>query len=106
MADGALAAKAAPGDALARCEYAKALAQVNELQQARTGFEACVALDPDSVEGHFRLARVYRQLGLMQLADQQAALRSAAEQRQSAANELRYKNATEFLVSLQNSAIN
>jgi LmbE family N-acetylglucosaminyl deacetylase/tetratricopeptide (TPR) repeat protein len=100
------AAKEEPRDALARCEYAKVLAQSNELTKARAEFEACVALDPDSVEGHFRLARVYRQLGLTQLADQQAALRTAAEQRQSAANELRYKNATEFLVSLQNSPDN
>jgi LmbE family N-acetylglucosaminyl deacetylase/tetratricopeptide (TPR) repeat protein len=97
----AAAAKLAPRDSLVRCEYAKALAQSGALTSARTEFEACVSLDPDSVEGHFRLARVYRQLGLAALADRQAALRAAAEQHQSATNELRYKSATEFLFTLQ-----
>jgi predicted Zn-dependent protease len=102
----AAAAKLAPRDSLVRCEYAKALAQSGALTSARTEFEACVSLDPDSVEGHFRLARVYRQLGLTALADREAALRTAAEQHQSAANELRYKSATEFLFALQKPSSN
>jgi hypothetical protein len=42
-----------------------------------------VALDPDSVEGHSRLARVYRQLGMPELAKQKATSRTVAEQHES-----------------------
>ncbi len=97
----ASAAHSAPNDALCRCEYGKALTELHDLTSARKEFEACVALEPGSVEAHFRLSRVYRQLGMSGPALEQSRLRDAAEQRQSAANEQRYRNATAFLVSLQ-----
>jgi LmbE family N-acetylglucosaminyl deacetylase/tetratricopeptide (TPR) repeat protein len=97
----AMAARLAPRDPLAHCEYGKALAKSNQLSKARTELEACVSLDPDSVEGHFRLARLYRQLGLTALAKEQADRRTHAEQHESARNEERYRNATAFLFTMQ-----
>ena len=97
----AVAARLAPRDPLAHCEYGKALAKSNQLSKARTELEACVSLDPDSVEGHFRLARLYRQLGLTALAKEQADRRTHAEQHESARNEERYRNATAFLFTMQ-----
>ena len=45
--------------------------------------EACVRLDPGSLDGHYQLARIYRRLGLTALAGQQTWLQQAAALRQS-----------------------
>jgi hypothetical protein len=45
--------------------------------------EACVRLDSSSPDGHYQLARIYRHLGLMQLADRQTSLQKAAAAHQS-----------------------
>ena len=80
----ASAADSSPHSALVRCEYAKVLDQAHDSQQARRELEACAELDPNSVEPHFRLARLYRKLGLKELAGKEMALRASAEQREAA----------------------
>jgi Tfp pilus assembly protein PilF len=73
---------------------------VEQWQQARIQMEECVRLDPDSPEGHYRLSRIYRQLGLADLAGQQTLLQQQAAQRQSDESLRRTKTVTKFLVLL------
>jgi len=74
--------------------------QAHDWPHARRELEACAELDPNSVEAHFRLARLYRKLGLKDLAGKEMALRSSAEQREAASNEARLKSLTIFLYSM------
>ena len=97
------AAHLSSAGALAHCQYGKALEEASDWQRARVQLEACTRLDPDRVEGHFRLARVYRKLKLNDLAAKESTLRAQAERRESAENEQRYRSATRFLFTLQES---
>lgn len=73
--------RAAPADsAIARCELGFAFAFASQLAAARTHMEACVRLDPSPLN-HYRLGRLYRRLGLEDLAHQQMELRNAAAER-------------------------
>jgi tetratricopeptide (TPR) repeat protein len=94
-------ALAAPHSAFEQCTLAKALDEAREEQGTRQALETCARLDPDSVEAHFRLARLYRRLGLMQLSRRQVELRAFAEQRQTQANSERYQRVTKFLYTLR-----
>lgn len=96
----ASAAQASPHSAPVHCEYGKALDQAHDWPQARRELEACAALDPNSVEAHFRLARLYQKLGLKEHAAKQIALRAAAEQQEAALNDARFKSLTIFLYSM------
>ena len=95
------AATSAPTDTLARCELGKAFEWASQWIEARTELEACERLDPDSAETHYRLSRVYRQLGQKELAAKEANLRDLAEKRQGAANERRYSHLTQFLYTMR-----
>jgi tetratricopeptide (TPR) repeat protein len=61
-----------PSEPVANCSLGHALEWTGQLADARHWLEACVALRPDSAEGHFRLGRVYQRLGLTELAKQEA----------------------------------
>ena len=97
----ASAAEASPENVLAHCEYGKALEQKHDLPRARTELETCARLNPDSVEVHYRLARLYRALGLTEKARRELALRSAAERRLAASNEARQRSVQAFLYSMK-----
>jgi tetratricopeptide (TPR) repeat protein len=90
----------APAEPVARCQAAKAFEWAEQWQRARIQMEECVRLDPDSPEGHYRLSRIYRQLGLADLAGQQTLLQQQAAQRQSDESLRRTKTVTKFLVLL------
>lgn len=94
------AARSAPDDATARCEFGKALDTARKWTEAKTELEACVQLDPGSPVSHYRLARVYQRLGLDELAKQQQAAQREAEQKLGAENDRRNAVATRFLYTL------
>ena len=94
------AVQIAPQEPLARCQLGRAFEWSEEWQKARLQMENCVRLDPDSPEGHYRLARIYRRLGLSSLANEQTALQQQATQRQSQESTRRTNAATRFLVLL------
>lgn len=94
------AAAHSPGNALARCEYGKALYQAHDWPRARSELKACVHLDPNSVEGHYRLARVYERFGEKDLARKELALRAAASGRLAAANDAREESVKGFLYTM------
>lgn len=92
------AVRIAPQDPLARCQLGKAFGWSRQWLEARTQLEKCVRLEPDSPEGHYRLARVYRRLGLSSQANEQSALQQQAAQRQSEESTRRTNTVTRFLV--------
>ncbi len=94
------AASRSPENALARCEYGKALYQAHNWTRARSELKACVQLDPNSVEGHYRLARVYERFGEKDLARKELALRTAASSRLTAANDAREESVKGFLYTM------
>ena len=69
-----LASKLEPTDPVAICSLGHALEWMEQLPEARQLLENCVRLRPDSAEDHYRLSRVYRQLGLKSAAAEQANL--------------------------------
>lgn len=95
------AVRVAPGEPAAQCQFAKALEWTEQWQQARTHMEVCARLDPDSPEGHYRLSRIYRHLGLTSMASQQTLLQQQAAQRQSEESVRRTNTVTKFLVLLE-----
>ncbi len=88
-----------PNLSLARCEYGKALDQARD-SGARMQLEACVRLDPNSIEAHYRLARMYDKIGWKDAARKELALRAAAEQRITALNSVREESVKRFLYSM------
>jgi tetratricopeptide (TPR) repeat protein len=90
----------APRDSLAACQLGKALEWSERWQEARTQMEKCVRLDPDSPESHYRLARIYRRLGLATLATEQTAAQQQSVKRQTEENNRRTNTITRFLVLL------
>ncbi len=96
----ASASARSPQNALIRCEYGRALDQAHDFMQARTQLEVCVQLDPNSIEGHYRLARIYERLGQKDMGRKELALRSDAERRLAASNEARENSVKQFLYTI------
>jgi tetratricopeptide (TPR) repeat protein len=92
------AVRIAPQEPVARCQLGKAFDWSKQWQEARAQLEKCVRLEPDSTESHYRLARVYRRLGLSSLAAEQTALQQEAAQRQNEESTRRTNTVTRFLV--------
>jgi tetratricopeptide (TPR) repeat protein len=92
------AVRIAPQEPVARCQLGKAFDWSKQWQEARAQLEKCVRLEPDSTESHYRLARVYRRLGLSSLAEEQTALQQEAAQRQNEESTRRTNTVTRFLV--------
>ncbi len=98
------AAQLAPEEPIARCQLGKALEADQNWAAARTETEACARLQPDSPEAHYRLARIYRKLGLTDAARREEQLRAEADRKQTAENERRYSTLTRFLYTLSKPA--
>jgi tetratricopeptide (TPR) repeat protein len=80
------AAKAA--DPVARCELGRAYEWREEWQEARREMEHCVRLD-GSAQNHYRLARIYKRLGLDDLAHKESELQKEIAQAGAAEAERR-----------------
>jgi tetratricopeptide (TPR) repeat protein len=92
------AARDAPDDPVARCQYGKALDESQQFEQARLEMEACVKLDPSSPLSHYRLARIYHRLGFPDRAKEQERLRAEAEEKLGAENQRRFDSVKGFVV--------
>jgi tetratricopeptide (TPR) repeat protein len=88
----------APNESIARCQLGKALDLSQQWPAARTQLEACVRLKPAWPEGHYRLARAYRHLGLKSLALQQTKLQEEAVRDESDESVRRANTVGRFLV--------
>ncbi len=92
------AVRTAPNESVGRCQLGKALDLAQQWPAARTQLEACVRLKPAWPEGHYRLARVYRHLGLKSLALQQTKLQEQAARDESEESVKRANTVGRFLV--------
>jgi tetratricopeptide (TPR) repeat protein len=92
------AVRIAPQEPLARCQLGKAFEWSQQWPQARIQLEKCAQLEPQSPESHYRLARVYRHMGLTSLANEQTVLQKQAAQSQSEESTRRTSRVTRFLV--------
>ena len=98
------AAQLAPHLALARCELGKNLAWAGEWYPAQTQMEACVRLEPDSAEGHYRLAQIYLHLGQTERARRETILHNQVMRHMVAANAQRDATLKKFLYTMTENA--
>lgn len=98
-----LAARRAPSNATARCSLGQALEWSRQWQPAETEMEECLRLNPDSVEGHYRLADIARHLGQTQLAEKEVQLHEQAQQHLVESNALRDQTLQKFLYTMSGS---
>jgi len=98
------AATLLPADAGARCHLGRVFRWLERWQDAQKAFEACVRLDPNSDDGHYRLAQVYQRLGDRQRSEQQMELYRAASQRIADQNARRDETMKTFLLTIRSSA--
>lgn len=97
------AAKLGPKDSTARCELGKALDWAHQWPDARRELEACVRLDPNSVDAHYLLAGIYRRLGLKDLASKEIKLHDQAVRNMVQSNARRDRTLEKFLFNMHSS---
>lgn len=95
-----LAARRAPSDATARCALGQALGWSRQWQQAEAEMEECLRLNPNSVEGHYRMAGIARHLGQTQRAEKEVKLHDQAQQHLVESNALRDQTLQKFLYTM------
>jgi tetratricopeptide (TPR) repeat protein len=91
-------------DAESHCQIGKVYRWVERWQEARAESEICVRLDPNSADGHYRLAQIYQHLGERELSQQEMTLYKAASQRVADENARRDETMKTFLYTIQNAA--
>jgi tetratricopeptide (TPR) repeat protein len=94
------AARLGPKDPTARCELGKALDWAHQWSEARGQLEACVRLDPNSVDAHYLLAGIYRRLGLRDLAAREIKLHDQAVRNMVQSNARRDRTLEKFLFTM------
>jgi len=94
------AAKLGPNDSTARCELGKALDWAHQWSAARRELEACVRLEPNSVDAHYLLAGIYRRLGMKDLAEEEIKLHDQAVHNMVQSNARRDRTLKKFLFTM------
>jgi tetratricopeptide (TPR) repeat protein len=84
------------------CQLGKVYRWLEQWQEARGELETCVRLDPNSADGHYRLAQVYQQFGLQDRSKQELTLYKAASQRIADQNARRDETMKTFLYTIRN----
>jgi len=93
-------------DAAPHCQIGRVYRWVERWQQAREESEVCVRLDPNSADGHYRLAQIYQHLGEAERSQEEMALYKAASQRMADQNAHRDETMKTFLYTIQTDAPN
>lgn len=90
-----------PDDALPRCQRGEAYAWLQEWESSRKEFEACIQLQPESPNAHYRLSRVYQHLGLTDLAQKESELHEVEQKKVADENGRRDAEVKTFLYDMQ-----
>jgi Flp pilus assembly protein TadD len=93
-----------PKDAAAHCQLGKAYRWVERWPEALRESEVCVRLDPNSAEGHYRLAQIYRHAGEQERAQEEMKLYETASKRVADENGRRDETMKTFLYTIQKEA--
>lgn len=94
------ASREAPDNATARCSMGQALEWSRQWRPAESEMEACLRLDPDSVEGHYRMAEIARHLGEPERAQEEVRKHDEAQQHLVKANGERDRTLQKFLYTM------
>ena len=70
-------------------------------KEARGEAETCVRMDPNSADGHYRLAQIYQHLGEAAQSEQEMKLYKGASQRIANENARRDETLKTFLYTIQ-----
>jgi Tfp pilus assembly protein PilF len=96
-----LAANRETRDPAPHCQLSKVYRWLDEWPEARTESESCVRMDPNSADGHYRMAQIYQHLGESERSRQEMALYKAASQRMAEENLRRDQTMKTFLYTIQ-----
>jgi tetratricopeptide (TPR) repeat protein len=91
-------------DASPHCQLGAAYRWLERWQDAVRASEICVRMDPDSADGHYRLAQLYQHLGEQARSQQEMNLFRAASQRVEDQNARRDETMKTFLYRIQKEA--
>ena len=98
------AARLMPANATAHCSLGQALEWSQQWRAAETQMQACIRLEPDSVEAHYRMANIARHLGETERAQEEIRLHDEAQQRMVEANAQRDRTLQKFLYTVTGSS--
>jgi len=96
-----LAANSETRDPAPHCQLGKVYRWLDEWPEARAESESCVRMDPDSADGHYRMAQIYQHLGESERSRQEMAFYKAASQRMAEENLRRDQTMKTFLYTIQ-----
>jgi Flp pilus assembly protein TadD len=99
-----LAANLLPQDPAPHCQLGKVYRWIERWKEARAEAETCVRLDPNSADGHYRLAQIYQHLGKAEQSEQEMKLYKVASQRIADENARRDETIKTFLYTIQSEA--
>ena len=91
-------------DPAPHCQLGKLYRWIERWNEARVQAETCVRLDPNSADGHYRLAQIYQHLGEAARSEQEMKLYKVASQRIADENARRDETIKTFLYTIQNEA--
>jgi predicted Zn-dependent protease len=100
------ASRLLPADPSPRCQLGRVYRWLDRWQDALHESEACVRMDPDSAEGHYRLAQIYQRLGQQERSNAEMKVYESASKRVADENAKRDETIKSFLYTIQKEAPN
>jgi tetratricopeptide (TPR) repeat protein len=97
-----LSVSLAGNDPAPHCQLGKVFRWLNKWQEARAESETCVHMDPNSAEGHYRLAQIYQHLGESERSQEEMTLYKSASQQMADENARRDETIKTFVYKIQN----
>jgi tetratricopeptide (TPR) repeat protein len=99
-----IAANHVARDPAPHCQLGKVYRWIERWKEARAEAEICVRMDPNSAEGHYRLAQIYQHLGAAAQSEQEMRLYKVTSQHIADENARRDETIKTFLYTIQNEA--
>jgi Tfp pilus assembly protein PilF len=96
-----MAANLLDRDPAPHCQLGKLYRWLERWKEAQLECETCVRMDPNSTDGHYRLAQIYQHLGQRERSRQEMELYRAASQRVADENARRDETMKTFLYTIQ-----
>ena len=91
-------------DASPHCQMGRVYQWMERWQEALRESETCVRMEPDSADGHYRLAQIYKHLGQPERSKQELTLHKAASERIVDQNARRDETMKTFLYTIRTEA--
>jgi tetratricopeptide (TPR) repeat protein len=95
------AARLQPTEASPYCQMGRVYRWLERWMETQEALENCVRLDPNSADGHYRLAQIYQRLGKTERSTQEMAMYQAASQRIADENARRDESMKMFILTIQ-----